>query len=198
MVQSRRSVDRTGASGTAEPSVGYTSAHGIRPRRVCLLAGDDDPVRCIRASARPLASGISRYRTLSEEGDVFRWRCRYFHEGRKGIRVLWHGNRSLREQCRAGECRQYPRHGRAETTGTAGHAHAETLTAAHRGNGTCQHPQAEDQYDKKAALTHAYSPASCPRADKRIVKKQLYCTNAESYSPYSHIVPCRSRYKPSV
>jgi hypothetical protein len=72
------------------------------------------------------------------------------------MRILQHEDRPLREQCRAGKRRLYPRNGNAEITGTAGHAHAETLTAAHGSQGTCQDPQAEDQYNDKAAMTHAF------------------------------------------
>src|SRR4029450_1813594 len=107
------------------------------------------------------ASGMSRCRTLSGEGDVFRRRRRYFHEGHQGMRVLRYRDCPLHKQRRAGERRLYPRHGHAEITGTAGHAHAEPLTAAHGSQGTCQDPQAEDQDNDKAALTHAWSPASC-------------------------------------
>ena len=140
----------------------YTSAHDLRLQNVRLLTGHNNPVRGRRASARPLASGMSRYRTLSGEGDVFRRRRRYFYEGHQGMRVLRYGDHALREQCRAGKRRLYPRHGHAEATGTAGHAHAETLTAAHGSQSTSQAPQAKDQYNHKAALTHAWSPAFRP------------------------------------
>jgi hypothetical protein len=76
------------------------------------------------------------------------------------MRILWHEDCPLHEECRSGERRLYPRNWNADTTGTAGHAHAETLTAAHGSQGTCQDPQAEDQYDTKAARTHAWTPAS--------------------------------------
>ena len=76
------------------------------------------------------------------------------------MRILRHEDCPLHEECRSGERRLYPRNRNADTTGTAGHAHTEALTAAHGSQDPCQDPQAEDQYDTKAAITHACTPAS--------------------------------------
>src|SRR5688572_20649232 len=103
---------------------------------------------------------MSRCKTLSEKGDVFRRRCRHFHEWRQEMRVRRHEDRLLHEQGRAGERRLYSWNGNAETTGTAAHAHAEALTAAHGSQDTRQDPQAQHQSDDKAAMTHAFAPAS--------------------------------------
>jgi hypothetical protein len=84
---------------------------------VCLLTGQEEQTGADARRPGPLASGMSRCRTLSEEREVFRRRCRYFHGGRKGMRVLRHKDRALQEQCWAGERRQYPWYGSAKTTG---------------------------------------------------------------------------------
>ena len=146
----------------------------------------------VRASARPLAPGMNRCRTLSEEGDVFRRRCRHFHEWHERMRVLRHEDRALHEECRSGERRQYSRHRSAETTGTAGHAHAVARTAAHGSQGTCQDPQAQHQYDHKAAMTHAFAPASSPLVGVAHRKRSTLLHEPKSYCLYSHIVACWS------
>ena len=61
-----------GDSGKAEPSMRYTSAYG---RRLHQTSG----------------TGVSYCRTLSEEGDGFWRRRRYFHEWCKGMRILQQG-----------------------------------------------------------------------------------------------------------
>lgn len=120
---------------------------------------------------------MSYCRTLGEEGEVFRRRSRHFHEWRQGMRVRRHEDHPLHEQCRAGDRRLYSRNGNAEVTGTAAHAHAEALTAAHGGQDACQDPQAQHQYDDTATATHAFAPASNSLVGRRIASKAPSCTN---------------------
>ena len=106
------------------------------------------------------------------------------------MRILRHEDCPMHEECRSGEHRLYPRHGNADTTGTAGHAHTEALTAAHGSQDPCQDPQAEDQYDTKAAMTHACTPASSSLVGVSFVRVTPLPHKLTSAEHSFHIVAC--------